>query len=363
MCAAVPGSANASSWALQAAPSVPTAKLFAISCDARRTCIVAGSAKGTAGVRGFAARWNAGGWSFLRSRTPLGARSSTFFGLSCRLKTVCIAVGQSTNGSGMQTPLAERLSGSRWSAARVPLMPHARNSSLNGVSCVSPKFCIAVGSFTDPSGNERALIERWSGNSWSLQRVQGPASLSDVSCRSASACIAVGYAPGGNDVVPWVARWNGDRWSSGPTPDPGGLDDELNAVSCTSARSCFAVGTAVIDSFFDVRSFGESWDGQRWSFHDAANAGASSGLLDVSCLSPGACIAVGTFENSLGLDRPLVEEWNGSWWSVEPTARPADATTGSFSGVSCIAARGCMAVGNFAIPPRSSRPLVERRSG
>jgi hypothetical protein len=40
MCAAVPGSANASSWALQAAPSVPTAKLFAISCDARRTCIV-----------------------------------------------------------------------------------------------------------------------------------------------------------------------------------------------------------------------------------------------------------------------------------------------------------------------------------
>ena len=66
----------------------------------------------------------------------------------------------------------------------------------------------------------------------------------------------------------------------------------------------------------------------------------------MSCSSPGACTAVGVFDNLPGTGT-LVERWNGTSWSIQASANPAGAFTSVLFGVSCPAATFCVAVGNY----------------
>jgi hypothetical protein len=69
------------------------------------------------------------------------------------------------------------------------------NSELNGVSCVSPTTCVAVGDYWGAAGIDHTLIESWNGVAWSV--VPSPSlaaerTLYGVSCSSANWCVAVG---------------------------------------------------------------------------------------------------------------------------------------------------------------------------
>jgi hypothetical protein len=61
---------------------------------------------------------------------------------------------------------------------------------------------------------------------------------------SQRACVAVGsYFHGRTDGLTLAGHFNGVRWTVQPTPHPpGGQDNELTSVSCTSATRCVAVG-------------------------------------------------------------------------------------------------------------------------
>src|SRR4029077_911495 len=68
-------------------------------------------------------------------------------------------------------------------------------------------------------------------------------------------------------------------------------------------------------------------------------------LSDVSCVSATACTAVGSRRVN-GLDKTLIESWNGTSWSVVPSRNPS-ANNDSLGGVSCISAPACTAVGSY----------------
>jgi hypothetical protein len=143
-------------------------------------------------------------------------------------------------------PLVERWNGKRWSIQPTPRL----QGDLAGVSCSSETACIAVGQvgiYNGYDSYERTLVERWNGAKWSVQQTPivgaGNSSLSGVSCVSPTACTAVGSQdPGVPRGVPLVERWDGKSWSIQPTPvtQSGG---GLAAVSCTSTRWCMAVGS------------------------------------------------------------------------------------------------------------------------
>jgi hypothetical protein len=60
-------------------------------------------------------------------------------------------------------------------------------------------------------------------------------------------------------------RWNGRRWLVQRTPFFGtDWVPQLDAVSCTSKRTCTAVGVAPFNAGCD-RALVERWDGIRWS--------------------------------------------------------------------------------------------------
>ncbi len=88
----------------------------------------------------------------------------------------------------------------------------------------------------------------------------------------------------------------------------------------------------------------ESWNGTRWSVvHTPSPGSTGSDLSGVSCVAANACTAVGASSTNGNALSTLIESWDGTRWSVVPSPNPA--TGGGFSGVSCVSADACMAVG------------------
>jgi hypothetical protein len=109
----------------------------------------------------------------------------------------------------------------------------------------------------------------------------------------------------------------------------------------------------------------ETWNGTDWSVQDTPVL--TGDLTGVSCVSATACVAVGTalsptltpIESPTG---PLVERWDGKVWSVQRPPNPSGALTGTLEAVSCTSQRACTAVGR-AGTGLGSRALAERWNG
>ena len=293
---------------------------------------------------------NAAAWAIQPSPHPRGATSSWLVRVSCPTRTMCVAVGSWTNepyGGYDSTPLLEQWNGKRWSLRTVPNRVGTGRAGLGGVSCSSTKACTAVGA----SGDGSAIIERWNGVRWNVQRSPAPAAgLGDVSCPSARVCVAVGASS--SPSKPVVERWNGRAWSLQRTPRPRALkhadgDYGLVEVSCPAVSSCMAVGD-VDTASGSVTPLAERWNGLRWTLEQVPIrprplGGPRGGFLTgVSCPASNVCYAVGLSE----LPNPtLVERWNGSVWSVEPT--PSTDGYGNYDGLqdlSCASATRCLGV-------------------
>jgi hypothetical protein len=351
---------NGKSWRKQNTPNPPgdTAPavdpvLSGVSCPTAGFCEAVGSySNGSAGVL-LAEIWNGTSWTMQSVPAPAGSTSLAFFAVSCTSATFCEAVGLSSSGSG-DAPLAEVWDGTSWQVQSVPGPAGQSIENLHGVSCTSATFCEAVGS---PS-----FADTWNGTSWAQQSL--PASVSSVSCVSASFCAAAGSAGTSGS-----ATWDGTSWTAQPVPAPSGASGAtLHAVSCTSAQVCEAVGefqATVSGGVF--LSLAEAWNGTSWSVQSAPSpAGVSFATLNgVSCPADGSCEAGGQFgqtPESTDL-QALAEAWNGSSWALQDAAAPPGATTNGLSGVSCVTADFCEAVGTAEDSAGNTISLAENWNG
>ena len=88
----------------------------------------------------------------------------------------------------------------------------------------------------------------------------------------------------------------------------------------------------------------ESWNGAVWSIIPSPSPG-SSGLSGVSCLRATRCTAVGDTDNtSFNSSNTLVELWNGTEWSVATTPEASGTLASQLDGISCLN-QTCTAVG------------------
>ena len=129
---------------------------------------------------------------------------------------------------------------------------------------------------------------------------------------------------------------------------------QLTSVACATASKCFAVGE--LDGTVGSVPLIEQWNGTVWSLVDAPSPpGAVSGRLRaVTCADASSCVAVGE-----GGGGPLIERWDGSRWSL--TAFPSVDGATFLTGVSCPAKTTCFAVG-LRFAPRS-QPVIARSDG
>jgi len=217
---------------------------------------------------------------------------------------------------------------------------------------------VAVGTTGLEAAAEGPAIASGRTAGWSIEPSPNPAGstsamLAGVSCSSSDSCTAVGdYLNSASDVLTLAEHWNGHQWRIETTPNAPNVNSNLlNAVSCAGPKSCTAVGYFVTGKSV-VRALVEQWDGTTWSLVPTPlPSGAHSvELSGVSCSATDACEAVGEYlKNEIsGQYQPLAEMWDGSIWTVQSTPNPLAENGSSLSTVSCTATDACTAGGNFA---------------
>jgi hypothetical protein len=278
-------------------------------------------------------------WSVVPAANPTSS-GNFLYDVSCVSAKYCVAVGDSIN---TQSTLIETWNGTSWSVVPSP-NPGTQGNELWGVSCVNTTKCFAVG---DSLGF--ALIEAWDGTKWSVAPISGAANtFRGVSCVSATFCLAVGGS---------AATWNGVSWSvvANPIAPVGG--GSLVHVSCVSASYCVAAGFSG-GSDAAPQTLVEVWNGVTWSIVPSPNVASYDQFWSVACVSTSRCVAVGAVGAGGIGERPdvapLVETWDGTRWWVTPS--PAVEGDSPLTGVSCVTATSCVTVGGTS---PSAQGLIE----
>jgi hypothetical protein len=287
----------------------------------------------------------------VRSSPDVGLATNQLNGISCPGAGRCVAVGYADTKAG--TPLVIGHSGTTWKLSYLRSPALRSTTVLNAVSCVA-RFCMAVGSYVVPSTLAvHALAKRWSGTKWKAAPPISPSDetiLNGVSCSSSTFCVAVGMDFIAGTTV--VETWDSGTWMVQPSYSPTGESSSLNGVSCVSRSFCMATGYVEDPTTQLETALVERWNGTSAvqvtpSTPGVPNAGSS--LSGVSCPQIKFCVAVGQYlDPASGATWTLVERWNGYFWYEVPSGDLGQQWGGSFLlGVSCPSVTWCLEVGAY----------------
>jgi len=263
--------------------------------------------------------------------------------------------------------LAEHWNGSSWSMVSTPNAGVGENI-LNGVSGTASTDVWEVGYFAFGTW-KRTLIEHWNGTDWSIIPSPNPNNrlnqLNGVVSISSANAWAVGNTSSGNalDQTTLILQWDGAQWSIAPSPSPGtGGLNTLYAVAGTAANDIWAVGSFTNNGEF-AQTLVAHWDGSSWSLIPSANMpGTNNELYSVVALSPNDVWAVGYWGNAASGFSTLVEHWNGSTWSMVSSPNPQG--DNFLSAVSDTSANDVWAVGRSRNPSTfMTTTLIEHWDG
>jgi hypothetical protein len=212
-------------------------------------------------------------------------------GVACRSTGLCVAAGESSNGSMFPVPAAPAYiatstdpanSAPAWSVDTFP----AGGDLIGGVACANTALCVAGGDGTllvssDPTGGAAAWVNI-AGGPYATSTL-GTGSFDHVSCGRPDLCAAIDSA--GNlyisaDPTAGAASWHVASISQHP----------LSGISCPSALFCAAVdSTGTVFTSTDPSGPASNWT--------ATNSGASSGG-EIACGGPSACVILPTANSS-----------------------------------------------------------------
>lgn len=274
------------------------------------------------------------------------------------------AVGGALPEDGL---LVEHWDGLAWTTT--PATPPYGGSILNAVTAVSPTELWAVGSTVKPLGgvSSRPLVEHYDGAAWTplVLRTPTPKATSDlvaVSASSAKDVWAVGstYRDMNSTVQSLIEHYDGKTWRR--VRDSHTSAPELAGVAAVSRRDAWAVGRFLAHGRYHALI--EHWNGSAWHEVSIPHPGGTWGheTLDaVSSLTARNIWAVGDYERRHRY-HTLVLHWNGSHWKrvVSPTRGSKHESL--LNGVVALGRKNAWAVGSYP-GPEATRPLTEHWDG
>jgi hypothetical protein len=302
---------------------------------------------------------------------------ATVSAVSCASPGNCAAVGSYEDSRANFQPFVVNEVGGVWGGARevpgIAVVGTARNpesgAQIQSVSCHSPGYCEAGGSYLDNDNMTHAFVVSEAGGTWGKARalhgaVVGSqvvgAVVASVSCGAAGFCSAIGnYTAGPNsssDIeYPFVAIevhgiWGNAETVTGLGSLTAGGGAVLDSLSCASAGNCGASGYRfnILNDYsaFVVSESSGTWGGAE-DVQGLSNT-EGEGTLAIACATAGNCSAAG-FDNG-GPDSHTftVDETDGTWGTAQPIpAVPAN--TGMLpTAVSCASPGNCTIYGPFA---------------
>ena len=281
-----------------------------------------------------------------------GVSTVSLNGISCVSPKFCMAVGNDFAAGGMGEGIGEIWNGSIW--ASTPPAPGAVSNSgvymgawqIDSVSCVSASFCMAVGNRVTFGGYETTGILLWNGSTWTQQFLSNSSMIPDyVSCVSVSFCMAVGSIGDGYSSINAAESWNGTSWEALSVPSPAVAENGGGSVTYDylDTVSCSSV------SFCEAAGGGINdsvmWNGTSWALQPIPNFSSTFDYVnDLSCVS-GFCEALISTTCELSCPAlPLFIYSNGSW-SADDAANINSIFPGGAASISCIAVQLCEVVG------------------
>lgn len=133
-------------------------------------------------------------------------------------------------------------------------------------------------------------------------------------------------------------------WQVVQNPNPGTYGDRLYGVTVVTASDVWAVGYAYISPSAQ-QTLVEHWDGTKWTVIPSANRPLlNNRFFDAGGIFTNDIWAVGSSVDSHGNPQSLIEHWNGSQWNIIPSPGAAE-----LDGVAVVSAGDVWAVGSSLI--------------
>jgi len=301
--------------------------------------------------------------------------------VSCPTANNCVAVGTYLDTNYKYQAIAQAMTDGVWAKSEVIEFEDGVQQSppdlyLISVSCTTVGNCTAAGQFKNINGRREAFTVTSTDGVWAkavpvefetgVANSSPAANANAVSCGSAGNCTAVGaFMDANGDFLAFSQTSTAGAWAKAVPADfeAGAVyaaepEAVFEAVSCASAGNCTATG-----GFVDVNGyslgFTQTMTSGVWAKAIPAefetgvqNAVPQNRYGSVSCASAGNCTVLGSFKDVAGNQQAFTQTMTSGVWAK---AIPAEFETGvqnaapnaSLSGVSCVSAGNCTAVGSF----------------
>jgi hypothetical protein len=215
------------------------------------------------------------------------------------------------------------------------------DQSLRGAAAISATDAWVVG------GN---ITAHWNGAGWTQVAIPNAKSvLADVSAFGTDNVWAVG-AVTHKDASPTalVLLWNGQAWASVPTPRVTDADVSFTTVVAIAANNVWVAGSV---NFYDenlVEPIVENWNGSAWSVTALPFPGAF--IEKMAAVSASDIWVVGeSVGGGTAQFLPFSAHWNGTQWSQVTV--PSLNYGGRLGGVVALSSKNVWAVGSSTLPP------------
>ncbi len=152
-------------------------------------------------------------------------------------------------------------------------------------------------------------------------------------------------------------------WNIVSSPNAPGSYNILSSVTDVSVSDVWAVGDSFNTSTGVQSTLIEQWNGSGWSIINSPNIGTSDSLSGVAAASANEIWAVGEGSNSMQIPQTLIEKWDGTQWTIvnSPNVKGDQST---LSAVTVVSANDVWAVGSSFNPKTNIlQTLTERWSG
>jgi hypothetical protein len=247
------------------AESGPRARLFSIACPASGSCASGGEYHSEGDREAMVAEETDGSWGQAAEiEPPANAASDPMASLSqaaCSASGSCVAVGSyldSVTGT-IEAMVATEVEGTWGQASQVELPPNAAStprSVLHSVVCVTSGPCVAVGKYTDGSGNEEAMAAEETDGSWGqateieppVNAAGNPQATLNPGCPTSGSCVLVGaYTDDGGEREAMVDEQTDGAWGrAGEIASPANAAADPKAlvgeVLCPASGLCLGFG-------------------------------------------------------------------------------------------------------------------------
>ena len=240
------------------------------------------------------------------------------------------------------------------------------------MTCVAASDCWAVGAYSTSKNVQQVLIEHNTGAGWTIVGSPDTSPTQDnelfgVTCISASDCWAVGdYLTSGGTLQPLVAQYSGAGWSLVRSPDAStSPSDYLSAVTCVSAVDCWATGVFTT-SGNTSQTLIEQYTGTGWNLVRSPDTSTTLNnyLSGVSCVSASDCWAVGNASTTGNANsQALAEQYRGTGWNIVASPIVSGTQDNYLDEVTCISTVDCWAVGFSDSTQDYDQTLVEQYTG